>query len=65
MDGERIVPVQLDNNKTRDIVVNVDRSTSLTSRVIDACRVIFGAGRLEIETRQTYKWIRDKVKVKK
>lgn len=64
MDGERIVPVQINNNRTRDIVVNVDRTTSLASRVIDACCTIFGPGRLEIETRQTYKWITDKAKVK-
>ncbi|MEK0324360.1 MAG: hypothetical protein QQN63_01545 [Nitrosopumilus sp.] len=62
MDGDKIIPINVDGVSERTIVVGVDRNVSLASRVIDACTKIIGPGRLEIDTRKTYKWITDKEK---
>lgn len=64
MDGDKIIPINVDGVSERTIVVGIDRNVSLASRVIDACTKIIGPGRLEIDTRKTYKWITDKEKDK-
>lgn len=60
MHGDKIIPINVDGLREKTIVVGTDKNVSLASRVIDACTKIIGPGRLEIDTRKTYKWITEK-----
>ena len=61
---DKIIPINVDGLREKTIVIGADKSVSLASRVIDACTKIIGPGRLEIDTRKTFKWITEKYEKK-
>lgn len=58
LDGKRVVPINV-GDTSRNVVVSSSRTRSLTSRVADACKEVIGPGRLVVDKRWTYKWIKE------